>query len=160
MKLIICYSGESIMVSDIDYEFLNQYRWYYSKPTTRKKGYIIRNVGEGKVKGVSRDVVHRMGLNYEIDHIDRNTFNNQRGNLREATRRQNSINSGIRSNNTSGYKGVCFHQKRNKWRANTMMNNKQYFIGYYDTAKEAAKAYNETVERLYGEFAYLNIIED
>jgi len=49
----------------------------------------------------------------------------------------------IKSNNSSGLRGVTF--KDNKWRARIAYNNKDYFIGKFDTPKLAAQAYNNFV---------------
>jgi hypothetical protein len=158
MKIILTTTGQEVLVSDIDYEYLNNYHWYYMK----NHGRVARNVPETTTEEISRTIARRMGLNLtkEIDHKDRNALNNQRENLRESDRITNNINRGMQSNNTTGYKGVTWHKYNQRWRAVTSYNNKQIHIGYYETAKEAAKAYNRAVYNLYKEFAVLNIIEE
>ena len=90
-----------------------------------------------------------------VDHKDRNKNNNKIENLREANKSLNEANTGIRKNNTSGYKGVSFYKRINKYRAYLKCKH----IGLFDTAEEAAKAYNDAALKAYGEYAYLNIIE-
>ena len=70
-----------------------------------------------------------------IDHIDRNPLNNCRTNLRFATHREQKINQGLSSRNTSGVKGVCWETARNKWRA--QIDNKH--VGYYETFEKACE---------------------
>ena len=51
----------------------------------------------------------------------------------------------IYSNNTSGYRGVCWHKRDQRWVAHIRINNKSKHLGYYQTALEAAKAYETYV---------------
>jgi len=52
-----------------------------------------------------------------IDHIDNNTLNNNSiNNLRWVTTKENAQNAKLSAKNTSGFKGVSFHKKLNKWR--------------------------------------------
>ena len=78
-----------------------------------------------------------------IDHINGDKSDNRLKNLRECTQRFNVYNSCVPKHNTSGYKGVSFCKRRQKFRANLYANQKQQFLGYYDTAEEAAGAYEE-----------------
>lgn len=91
-----------------------------------------------------------------IDHKDRDIFNNQKENLRIATQAQNNINKTKQKNNTSGYKGVCWHKNRQKWMAQISIRGIKKNLGYYFTKTQAAKAYNKAALKYYGEFAYLN----
>lgn len=67
-------------------------------------------------------------------------------NCRFTTRQVNAQNRKIKaSNNTSGYKGVHFHKHNNKYIATICINNILHHIGQYNTALEAAKAYDTYV---------------
>jgi hypothetical protein len=94
-----------------------------------------------------------------IDHINHDGLNNTSKNLREANHSQNMINSRVRKNSKSGYKGVCFLGREKKWLASISKDNKRTRIGLFKTAKEAAIAYNEYAIKLHGEYAVLNNIE-
>ena len=83
-----------------------------------------------------------------IDHIDGNRLNNSRSNLRVCTNQQNGCNRGKTVKNTSGFKGVCWHKRDEKWRAT--INNKH--IGCFKTAEKAYEAYCEAAQELHGEF--------
>ena len=54
--------------------------------------------------------------------------------------------------------GVSYKKHRNKWEAKIMKNKKPYYLGHYNTEKEAAIAYNSKATELYGEFANLNVL--
>lgn len=94
----------------------------------------------------------------QVDHINRNGLDNRRVNLRLATPGQNNANAKIRSDNTSGYKGVCWSHSRGKigWYASIHLDGKQRGLGLFDDPWEAAQAYNAAALEQWGEFAFLN----
>jgi hypothetical protein len=89
----------------------------------------------------------------EIDHEDRNPDNNKIENLRIATRSEQNFNQGIRSNNTSGIKGIHWHKRYNKWVARISVNGKRHHLGYFDDKYEAERAVIKKREELHGDFA-------
>lgn len=88
----------------------------------------------------------------EIDHINGNGLDNRRPNLRLATSSQQNMNTRLRGNNRSGYRGVSYHTSVGYWRAVIWANGKEFFLGYYKTPEEAHVAYCGAAERLHGEF--------
>ena len=104
---------------------------------------------------MARVIAERMGLNIpnQVDHWDRRTRNNRRRNLRPATRSQNGANRIAYKNNKSGYKGV--YLRNGRYCARIQINKKSYWLGQYDTAVEAAAAY-DWAARDFGEFARFN----
>lgn len=92
----------------------------------------------------------------QVDHIFHNTLDNRREKLRLATRSQNMQNRGVRTDNSSGYKGVHLHKQSNRWRARLYLNRKSHSLGLFDTPELAALAYDVAARELYGEFAVLN----
>jgi hypothetical protein len=85
-----------------------------------------------------------------IDHKDLNKKNNILSNLRECTQSQNAANSGLRSNNTSGYKGV--YKSYGKWCARITVNYKPISLGAFNTLEEAAAAYYIAAAYHFGEY--------
>ena len=114
--------------------------------------YVLSNAGEKRVK------LHHFvfGNDMEVDHINRDTLDNRKENLRYCTRSQNHCNKRIQNNNTSGYKGVVFAKHVKKWKARVYDKGRQICVGHFDTKKEAALAYNEAAIKYYGEFARIN----
>ena len=88
----------------------------------------------------------------QVDHIDNNKTNNRWENLREATNSQNNMNKGVRSDNTSGYKGVYWDSWKHKWRAEIYVNRKKIYLGAYIEIEDAIKAYEEAALKHHGEF--------
>jgi len=89
----------------------------------------------------------------DIDHCNGNPSDNCWSNLRLATVTQNNANSKIRRDNTSGFKGVSFQKKAKKWEARIQVNKKKIFLGLFNSAEEAHKAYCESAEKYFGKFA-------
>ena len=87
----------------------------------------------------------------EIDHIDRDATDNRWCNLRLATSSQNNHNTGVRKNNTHGYKGVS--RVGNRWTARIRLNWKKYYLGCFATPEEAHAAYVKAAKEMHGEFA-------
>jgi hypothetical protein len=154
----------SVLVDDEDFERLNQYNWFLTA-----KGYITRNVKKDNGKW-TRSYMHKEILSvpegFEVEHADQNKANNQKSNLRPATRSQNMANvrRAQKVNAHSKYKGVSFLKKngyvlKKPWLSYIKVDYKMYYNGYYDTEAEAAHIYNQFAEQIFGEFAYLNVIE-
>lgn len=94
-----------------------------------------------------------------VDHIDRDTLNNIRSNLRICTQRDNSRNRvGWSSQKTSQYKGVYLKPQGN-WCAQITVNRRGIYLGRFATEESAARAYDEAAERYYGSFARKNFPE-
>lgn len=89
-----------------------------------------------------------------VDHIDGDTLNNQRNNLRLASYRENSANQRMCSANTSGFKGVYLH--KGKLVAYIRVNYRRIHLGAYQSKTEAAEAYDLAAIKHFGEFALTN----
>lgn len=87
----------------------------------------------------------------DIDHKDGDSENNRFCNLRDCSMSQNKANSKTYKNNKSGYKGVFLTEGR--YRVSIQKNRKRIHIGRFDTAEEAAKAYEAVAKEIFGEFA-------
>lgn len=94
------------------------------------------------------------------DHINGNTLDNRRCNLRAATPSQNAKNRIPKRGGTSNYLGVSWSTINKKWEVYiTVAEYKTKRVGRFFCEHEAALAYNQAASRLYGEFARLNIIQ-
>ena len=89
---------------------------------------------------------------FEVDHQDRDSLNNRWTNLRHATPSQNSCNKGLRSDNSSGVKGVSYHKKTGKWQVNITVQGRTSYLGLFKDIEAAEKAVADARIRLHGEF--------
>lgn len=134
-----------------DFEKVSKYHWY-----EETSGYL-RSSGKKKEDKV---FIHRLIMNapddVNIDHINHNTFDNKKSNLRIATTSQNAMNHIKGSNNTSGATGVVWVKSRNKWKSQIKVNGKLIFLGEYDKFENAEKARKQAEEKYFGEYSYDN----
>uniref|UniRef100_A0A6M3JCL7 Putative homing endonuclease n=1 Tax=viral metagenome TaxID=1070528 RepID=A0A6M3JCL7_9ZZZZ len=162
MKEIQLSQGKVALVDDADYEWLNQWKWY----AERHRGYLFyaaRNSPMVNSCPRTRIYMHWLVLGAKGgDHKDGNGLNNQRGNLRGCTHRQNSMNTRPQTGGASIYKGVVRERKSkiHPWRAQIMVQGKNAHLGCYATEGEAALVYNQKAAEIFGEFARLNVIGD
>lgn len=85
----------------------------------------------------------------QIDHINQIKTDNRISNLRDVSNRQNSLNKGIISTNTSGKTGVCFHKQTGKWLSRIKIRGKQKHLGLFEEFEDAVRA-REEAELKYG----------
>lgn len=131
-------------------------------------GCLVKTTGYWQIGiGKTRCLAHRLAWYFtygyfpeeNIDHINQDKLDNRIINLRICTVSQNACNAPKHKDNRTGYKGVDFDKRRNKFRARIRVDNKQTHIGYFNTVEEAARAYDEVVISYHGEFANGNYIK-
>lgn len=147
MKEIKISKEYSALVDDEDYEELSKYKWKISKSKTI-------------IYAVSQIFMHRLIMktdkNESIDHIDHNSLNNTKSNLRIATDSQNRQNSNKQKNTTSKFKGVYWNKSTNLWQSNIFYDGKQHYLGRYKNEDDAGRAYDVEAKVQFGKFANLN----
>jgi len=82
---------------------------------------------------------------YEIDHLNRDRFDNRLENLRLVTRRENILNSGVASSDCSKYTGVTKSVIPGKYTAGFFINSNRVHLGTYATEEEAYNVYCQAV---------------
>ena len=165
MKTIPLTRGYFTKVDDDDYEKFAIYRWYASTGINKKyirprRGYWIK----GKLIKVW---LHREIMNAKkgiyVDHINNDTLDNRKCNLRLCTKGENNHNRVINNNSTSGYKGVTWKKDAKKWVAQIQIikdkKRKGIQLGYFITKEDAAKAYDKAALKYFGKFAKINFAE-
>lgn len=88
---------------------------------------------------------------FELDHISRVKNDNRICNLRLSTIPVNNLNVGIKKNNKSGYRGVCWNKKERKWKAKANLDNRGVCLGSYDDLEEASLVVEDFYKKMYGE---------
>ena len=94
--------------------------------------------------------------NMLVDHINGDTLDNRRENLRICTRIQNSLNRGSNRGSKSRYLGVSWHSVVKLWIVRITVNSKKKHIGTFKTELEAGIIANIMMRKYYGEFARPN----
>jgi hypothetical protein len=146
--------GLFAIVDAVDYKRLSKYKWCASN----KRGtvYAIRRTKEGRILYMHREIM-RAPKGSIVDHIDHNTLNNRRCNLRVCTEEQNHANRAP-CGGACGFVGVYARGKR--WEAGITWQGKHFYLGKFDDPAEAARARDRKAYALHGPYAYLNFPED
>lgn len=145
MKKITLNNGSVALIDDRNYDLIRPIKWQ------NVNGYAM-----------SRDVglMHVLILQPRpgkiSDHINRDTLDNQRHNLRECTQPENAKNLSPRKGCASKYKGVTYHKFSGLWKASITSDGKTHSLRYHKTEGLAAAAYDEASRRLHGNFASPN----
>lgn len=98
--------------------------------------------------------VHGTWPESQIDHRNKVRSDNRIKNLRPASRCQNAQNTKTPITNTSGYRGVSWHNQSGKWQVTLIANKRRKFLGLFADKEEGAIAYNNEAKRQCGEFYY------
>ncbi len=130
-------------------------RWAGKKTGSQKKGHYLIRLNYVHYHAHHLAWVYMTGKSpsEEIDHRDTDGLNNKWENLREATPTQNRCNRGTQKNNKSGYKGVSWHKKAQKWVVYICINKKSYNLGLFENIQDAHAAYKAAALKYHGEFA-------
>jgi len=146
MKEIQLSKDMSALVDDADYDYLSLITWH---ATEKKEGLFYAQ--SNRVGLMHRFIMAPM-VGHIVDHIDHNTLNNQKSNLRVCKLSHNAMNRMTR--NKTGFKGV--YSNGRCITAQIKVNDKRIYLGVFKNTKEAASAYNEAATKYYGEYAMIN----
>lgn len=127
-----------IIVDDLDRHLLTEHKWFINGG-----GYVVAKI-QGRMTYLHRLI---MVSAREVDHVNRNKLDNRRLNLRDCDRATNVRNTKIRSDNTSGHRGIGWNKEKLKWRAETTINGQYRFIGYFVNLNDAINARKNFIER-------------
>ena len=88
-----------------------------------------------------------------VDHINGDTLDNRRENLRVCDNAENTRNRKRHRNNALGIKGV--YRKHSGYAAQIRFNGVKHCLGIFPCPEDAARAYRDAAIRLHGAFARL-----
>jgi len=149
MKLIPLHGkdgeGKFAQVDDTDFDELNKYHWYVNN-----SGYAFRRE---KVIFMHRQIIKADDKQIEVvDHVNRNPLDNQKKNLRPATKSQNATNKRMPGTNKTGFLGVHFDKGSGRYRSQIKHNGKRINIGRFDNPEDAFRSYDAKAREVWGEF--------
>jgi hypothetical protein len=129
--------------------------------STRRQGKqsysLVKLSSVGKLKDiyvhqlVASAFLSKVSDKEKVSHIDKNLKNNHISNLRYVNASEYKMGTELRSDNTSGIKGVSYHKGQNKWQAHIRLNYKLHHLGYFKNIEDAAKARKTAAKELFGE---------
>ena len=149
------YGEQIVLIDDEDYDKIKCYNWHLIK---RRKDGGIYIQAHSKNKTIH---FHRLIMNCPkglyVDHINHDTLDNRKCNLRICTNSENNINKfKIKKFTTSIYKGVT-KTEYNTYKAEIRFNGTHLRLGSFKTEDQAAIAYNIACLKYHGEFCRPNL---
>ena len=152
--LLYLYNRKQEVVAKVridlnDVDRVGKYKW-----SKNNKGYAYNSS-----KGLLHRFIVEAKPGQDYDHKNNKPLDCRRKNLRPCTSQENNRNSSIRSDNTSGAKGVTWNKPLGKYVARIMVDKKNIHLGYFTILKDAALAYNVAAKRYFGDFAVINNIK-
>jgi len=149
--------GYETIIDAADVPLIERWRWKAGESQAPQLVYACRSVRDGKAS--REQSLHRLLMGNPagllVDHINGNTLDNRRANLRLATKAQNQTNTRMRSNNKSGYRGVHWRSDSQKWCSQIRANGKVRTLGSFTTVEAAAEAYRKAAAECHGDFSPL-----
>lgn len=148
-----------VQIDDDDFKNVSEYGWFLKYDKKMDCYYCQTN--SKSVNGNRYTIaMHRFIMGLEkgdkrvVDHINHDTLDNRKSNLRVCTQSQNCMNRILKRSPTYGLVGVRFVEKnKNKpWRAVLKIKQKAVVVGSYTTKEEAHEAYQKASSQLFGEF--------
>lgn len=156
MEIQLTNTDLYVLIDDEDFDMINKHNWYVHNYNGI---YNYAETKSTKNKKKSMIKMHRLILNAQkgqlVDHINHNTLDNRKENLRICTSSENSQNR-QRVWGRSSFKGVRWHKGTGKWHSRIMFNKKGISLGLFSSEEDAARAYDEAAKKYFGEFACLN----
>lgn len=145
-----CYS----LIDEADEEWVCLWKWCPKLSSENGNLYVVRS-HDGRPVYLHRQIA-RARFYEQVDHINGDTLDNRRANLRICSNAQNQQNRKKKLPGKGGtrFKGVFFINGR--WRAYITVNKKRYHLGVYDAEIDAAKEYDSKALHYFGRFARLN----
>lgn len=138
-----------------DIDRFSHVKWHVLHAKMGKGKLYVRGTINNK-KVLLHRVIMNAPIGMHVDHIDGDTFNNRKSNLRLCACYENIRNQKVRTSNTSGFKGVFRVVKSGRWKATIRANGRPLVLGTFGSASEAALAYNFAARHYHGEYARLN----
>lgn len=149
--------GYRALVDEKDYKWISAYKWRANVSVNKRKVYASR-VTSRKDGPQKQIMMHRqiMGLEskdeWQVDHINGNTLDCRRSNLRLATGSQNSMNRIYRRKTKSGVPGITKSHTDGMWNVRVQCEGKRYWIGTFRSIEEAIENRNFWIRAYHGEF--------
>lgn len=151
----ILYIKNKIVKFDIeDYELIKDYSWLICK--SQKGYYFVRGSNHGRVVMLSRLIMNCYDERLQVDHINHDSLDNRKSNLRIVTVSQNNMNKDVRTDNTSGYTGVVLLRTTGKYVANIKVNQKRIHLGTFSCIEDAIAARLNAEKKYFKEYSFKN----
>ncbi len=151
------------MVDDDLYDWVAQWKW--SAHRSKQRWYAVRTVrSDSCPSGITTVKLHRVIWEHfhgpipesvQIDHINGDGLDNRMENL-DSLRTLRTSGTEVPTRTTSGYKGVGWDKRAERWRVQIMVDGSMRHLGTFERKIIGALHYDRAAIEGFDEFAYLN----
>lgn len=131
-------------------DFDNVKNIYWRKHS--EDGYLRGQDSSGGFVFMHNIIMNNTPGEFVVDHINGDTFDNRKVNLRICSRKDNMKNLKKYSNNKSGHKGVHWAKNENKWKAYIYVEKKRMHLGTFSNIEDAISIRKIAEYKYFGEF--------
>lgn len=153
------HAGLVALVDRADEALVSGFDWHPMWDRHTRSFYAIATVREGNRRVPVR--MHRLVVSANhhefVDHVNNDTLDNRRTNLRLCSRSQNQANQRESAGKTSQYKGVRWNRECQKWQAQIGVQGKRHHLGLFTDERSAAAAYDSAARNVFAEYAKVNL---
>lgn len=132
-----------VLIDVEDIEKVKDLKWHLDSRNYAKNG---------KLKTLMHRIIMSAKKGEYVDHINHNTLDNRKNNLRIVTNQQNGMNRSLGLDNTSGCTGVSFNKNNSKWIVQIGVNRRLVYLGHYDTLNEAINVRKQAEVKYFGDY--------
>lgn len=172
-EITVDNSSSKFKIDIDDYDFFTKYKWASEKHIKNNNvfEYLVTSIFNNDTKSwsgmyfhikIKEDFIIKYKLEHDynkqiiVDHINGDTTDNRRQNLRVRTQSENNMNKTIQHNNTSGIVGVSWDKNAKLWISHIAINKKRIRLGSFYYLRNAVKSRMKAEEKYFGEHAFIN----
>lgn len=157
MEIELC--GYTVLIDDEDYDKIMPYTWYINQKSLRVSRLVyFQRTYRDKNKKKCTIVLSRVILGLQLydgkicDHINGNTLDNRKENLRICSKKENQRNCRKHKDNKTGFKGIYYQKGAKKYHSQISVNSKIIYLGLFNSPVDAHAAYCQASAKYHGDF--------
>ncbi len=142
---------QNAIIDEEDFELVSKYKWHAS---LKRQRFVAANTPWKKTIIYMHRLIMNAPTGMVVDHINGDSLDNRKSNLRICTNGENSRNrTRLNSRNLSGVNGVHWSKNKKRWEVQIRDNGKTKTIGRFSCLGIAIKQRKNAEINYYGEFS-------
>jgi hypothetical protein len=155
MKEIVLTQGQVALVDDADFDLVSQLHWIAAYAPNVKGFYAVAHMPKDwhwptKMVRMSRFILGAHQFQ-QVDHVNHDTLDNRRENLRLCSNSQNAMSRIGGRKNRYGCRGIVFNGCG--WGAQIYLMKNRIWLGTFPIREDAIQARKDAESVIFGEFS-------
>jgi hypothetical protein len=152
IRVLVLTQRQVTVIDPEDFDLAAQYSWH-AKWDSRVRGFYAYTTAPG---GRTSFPLHALLTGFKLtDHVNHDTLDNRRINLRAVTSSQSNANRRANRSSHWPYKGVR-KLSSGRWMAFITIDSRERSLGTYDSAEQAAEVRDTATRKYHGEYGTYN----